>query len=649
MTTPFKKKLLAIAIGSVIATFLHTSSFAVNNVQYSTNNNQWFANAANEAGVGPAILTSDNGAYLLSFSHGYFGIYDNLGNVIWGMNMQGKASFLGITEEGLGLWDKTQTSAVFLAKSPSLTNPDADPSDAARLRLNNDGNLVYETLQNNVWTLAWQSNTAMSSTLTSKLVDLQNQKIKYQALEEESSKAQSNLNSTQQALNQAIINNDSAIKTDLSAQQDALTKVRAHNKVITDNAFQIAAASLKRMSALPNTNGATPPPPTITSTVVGSNTKKSKNYSPPLPKAQQDAINCNPGKGIGAGVQTNQSNNGVNMAVSAGIGGSANATVTGKSIDVEVSFRACTDAVVSTQGQLIGPGGAALAASVTLETFSGLMVDASLEANKYGMQASALAQDGLFITITADTSTDIQGFGIEATGQVVVISGNRGEVNLQANKNGVAVGADGVYGNGVQASANLTQNMRYGSATAGAGASVGVVGAGGSAAATTNNGVLTIEVTGDLAAGVGIELDANIGINYGKSYNDMRTAYNFVRKAREGKIATRKAVEAAQISYKNASAASEKALTALKDADKALNSSTSYATNLLKSEVSKNSAKFAKVVIDNFENPTAIANAVKDAANQTTEAVTDAANHTGRAITNTTKSAKKSIKKAFRW
>ncbi len=661
----FKKKLLAIAISAIgtISSFYSMTSLAASSIQYSEHNDQWFANIAGNASTSQAILTSDNGLYFLYFSQGYLGIYDFLGHVIWGVNMQDKASYFGMTKDGLGLWEGSKTSAVFLSKPSSSTTPTSQVP-TTKLVLTNDGNLLYQTMQNNNWVTTWQTNTTMPSNVTTTLSQIQTQKNQYNSLVTTSNTAKYNLSNAQQDLNSATARNNDAVNADVTQQKDTLAKIRAHNHILTSNAFEIASAGLKRVSGLPSSSGATLSPPTVTSTPAGSNTKHSANYKPPLPQAQQNAVNCVPAVGVGTQTSTattsgNQAaSGGANASVSAGVGGSASATVTSTSIDTEVSFRDCVDAVVSVQGQLNGPGGSTLGASVTLETFAGSMMDANLQANQNGLQASVSSQDGVFITMTTDASANVQGFGVDANGQVVVMSGSQGSANLQANKNGVAAGAEGTYGSGVNASGSVTQNMRYGSTTTGAGASVGVVGAGGSVGATTSHGVLNLELTGDLAAGVGLDLDLGVGVNYGQSYNDLRSAYNALKQTRQAKHAAQQTVLAAQTTYNTMKATADKAQQELTTAADSIAHATSQATTLVTSEVSKDAQNFAKVTTTAFENPSAIAAAAAEAAakaaadaqaaaDAAAKAAADAANKAASSVSSTAKSVGKSIKHAF--
>lgn len=659
----FKKKLLAIAIGTIgtIGSLSSIVSFAASSIQYSEHNDQWFANITGNASPSQAVLTSDNGLYFLYFSKGYFGIYDFLGHVIWGVNMQDKASYLGMTQDGLGLWESTKTSAVFLAKPGTTTTATTSTTTtgqipSTKLLLTNDGNLVYQTLQNNTWVQTWQTNTSMSSNVTTTLSQIQTQKNEYNNLLANSNTAKTSLTSAQQDLNSATTRHNDAVSEDVKQQKNALEKMHAHNTLLTNNAFKIASAGLKRVSGLPSSSGATLSSPTVTSTPAGSNTKHHANYKAPLPAAQQNAVNCVPGNGVGTQTSisttsgTQAASGSASASASAGVGGSASTTITSTSIDSEVSFRDCADAVVSVQGQLNGPGGSTLGASVTLETFAGSMMDANLQANQNGLQASVSAQDGVFITMTTDASANVQGFGVDANGQVVVMSGSQGSANLQANKNGVAAGAEGTYGSGVSASASATQNMRYGSTTAGAGASVGVVGAGGTIGATTSNGVLNLELTGDLAAGVGLDLDLGVGVNYGQSYDDLRSAYKALNQTKQEKYAAHQTMLAAQTAYNNVKAAADKAQQELSSAADAIAKATSQATTLVTNEVSKDAQNFAKVATSTFENPTAIAAAAAKAAADAeaaaataAKATADAASKAASTVSNTAKSVGKSI------
>jgi len=85
---------------------------------------------------------------------------------------------------------------------------------------------------------------------------------------------------------------------------------------------------------------------------------------------------------------------------------------------------------------------------------------------------------------------------------------------MSVGQNGVSAGAEASIGNAVGVDASTTVGLREASGTVGAGVSIGEhLEAGGSGEATFKNGVATIGVSGDVAAIVGLEVDASVSID----------------------------------------------------------------------------------------------------------------------------------------
>jgi hypothetical protein len=131
-------------------------------------------------------------------------------------------------------------------------------------------------------------------------------------------------------------------------------------------------------------------------------------------------------------------------------------------------------------------------ASVEGSAQSGLFVEGSIQADKQGLAVGGSFADGTLVeaSATVGVSEGVSGAHAEVTGGVTA--------------------QEGIFASG-SLEASVTVGNRYVSESAGAGVSIG-----GGAKATCHGGVVTVGVSGDVAALVGLKVDVSASVNVGQ-------------------------------------------------------------------------------------------------------------------------------------
>ncbi len=161
--------------------------------------------------------------------------------------------------------------------------------------------------------------------------------------------------------------------------------------------------------------------------------------------------------------------------------------------------------------------------SVEASAQSGLFVEGSIKADKSGLEVAGSVADGTMATVggSAFASDETTGFGAGVGGSVTVKDGAFAEAEIKAGTGGVALSGEASIGTSVGVDASATVSNRYVSESVGAGVSIGeqfAIGGGGEA--TYSKGVVTVGVSGDVAALVGLDVDVSASVNVGQVVND---------------------------------------------------------------------------------------------------------------------------------
>ena len=179
----------------------------------------------------------------------------------------------------------------------------------------------------------------------------------------------------------------------------------------------------------------------------------------------------------------------------------------------------------SAEGSVV-VGTVEVGASVEGSAQSGLFVEGSIQADKQGLAVSGSFAHGTLVeaSATVGATEATTGAHAEVTGGVTAQEGIFASASLEAGKHGVAAEGDASIGSSVGAEASVTVGNRYVSETAGAGVSIGEqLAIGGGASATCHGGVVTVGVSGDVAALVGLKVDVGASVNVGQVAKDVVT------------------------------------------------------------------------------------------------------------------------------
>lgn len=173
-------------------------------------------------------------------------------------------------------------------------------------------------------------------------------------------------------------------------------------------------------------------------------------------------------------------------------------------------------------------------ASIKIGGSAGVEMSAEehLVVDKTGLDAGASYTEVAYTEATVEGSVGADGIAsVGSSATVYAKVGTEVEGHVVAGKNGVDVGAEASIGNAVGVDATVTETTRYTEATVGAGVSVGEhFEAGGSAAATCKHGVVDVNVSGDLAAVIGLEVDVGVKVDTNQIAKDGKEAVHTVEK-----------------------------------------------------------------------------------------------------------------------
>jgi hypothetical protein len=168
---------------------------------------------------------------------------------------------------------------------------------------------------------------------------------------------------------------------------------------------------------------------------------------------------------------------------------------------------------------------------VNMEASSGFFSDNKITVDKDGLTAETSTQYGTKVEISAEGNiTDkTTGFGIGGSATATMQSGAFVDASVEAGKHGVAVEGGASIGESAGIEATATGRNRYTEGTVGAGVSVGEqLEIGGGGEATYKDGKLTIGMSGDIAALVGVEVDVKQTVDVGQAIHDTVHVANHV-------------------------------------------------------------------------------------------------------------------------
>jgi hypothetical protein len=133
--------------------------------------------------------------------------------------------------------------------------------------------------------------------------------------------------------------------------------------------------------------------------------------------------------------------------------------------------------------------------------------------------------------ITAEASIGAEGVGIGGNVDAYAKSGTEASVAMSVGQNGVSAGAEASIGNCVGVDGQATIGVREASGTVGGGVSIGEhLAAGGSGEATFKDGVATVGVSGDVAALIGLKVDASVSVDTKQIQKDTKAVEKVVEK-----------------------------------------------------------------------------------------------------------------------
>jgi hypothetical protein len=192
-------------------------------------------------------------------------------------------------------------------------------------------------------------------------------------------------------------------------------------------------------------------------------------------------------------------------------------------------------ATISASAEVSGETGVSCDnASINIGGSAGVEMSAEghLVVDNTGLDAGANYKEVAYTEASVEGSVGADGIAtIGSSATVYAKVGTEVEGHIVAGKQGVDVGAETSIGNAVGVDATVTETTRYTEATVGAGVSIGEhFEAGGSAAATCKHGVVDVNVSGDLAAVVGLEVDVGVKVNTNQIVNDGKDAVHAVEK-----------------------------------------------------------------------------------------------------------------------
>lgn len=155
---------------------------------------------------------------------------------------------------------------------------------------------------------------------------------------------------------------------------------------------------------------------------------------------------------------------------------------------------------------------ASVSAGATIKIGVVASADAGLDGNNVVIRVSY--SDTTEAHLTVNGQVGYEGVGVGASADAYMKTGNEAEFGIIAGESGIAAEAGASCGTAAGVDAEATVGLREASVTAGAGVSIGEhLEIGGGGEATFKDGKATIGVSGDLAAGVGLDVDLALTVD----------------------------------------------------------------------------------------------------------------------------------------
>jgi hypothetical protein len=209
--------------------------------------------------------------------------------------------------------------------------------------------------------------------------------------------------------------------------------------------------------------------------------------------------------------------------VNVGDGLNANIEKTSASVTIDNSISVEASAKIETDYA---------SAEVSISAKTGTVIEADAGLIDNNIVANVSYSDTTEGHVTANANIGIDGFGVGGSVDAYAKTGTEASIGMSVGQNGVSAGAEASIGNCVGVDGTATESLREGSATVGAGVSIGEhLEAGGSGETTFKDGVATVGVSGDVAAVIGLEVDASVSIDTKQIQKDGEKVANETVKA----------------------------------------------------------------------------------------------------------------------
>ena len=198
--------------------------------------------------------------------------------------------------------------------------------------------------------------------------------------------------------------------------------------------------------------------------------------------------------------------------------------IDGTAVDLKLDTTTKVEASIGTSNEY-----ASVDVGASVKTGTEAELKAGLIDNNIVVEASY--SDTTEAHITASGSVGAEGVGIGASVDAYAKSGTEASVSMSVGQNGVSAGAEASIGNCVGVDGQATIGVREASGTVGGGVNVGEhFEAGGSGEATFKNGVATVGVSGDVAALIGLKVDASVSVDTKQIQKDTKAVEKVVEK-----------------------------------------------------------------------------------------------------------------------
>jgi hypothetical protein len=170
------------------------------------------------------------------------------------------------------------------------------------------------------------------------------------------------------------------------------------------------------------------------------------------------------------------------------------------------------NSITASASATVGNKNANLTTGVSAKT--GTQAGASAGLDGKNVYANVSYSDTTEVHATIDNKVNYNGVGGSSGIDAYAKTGTELSANMSVGSKGVDVGANASTGTYVGVDATGTVNLRGVSGTAGAGVTAGDhFAVGGSGKATFDKGKATVGVSGDVAALIGIEVDASVTVD----------------------------------------------------------------------------------------------------------------------------------------